>query len=307
MTQPESQQPDASFPWRGLWQMSRPVILASGGLAYAVGVAIAKYEGLPIAWERQLLALALTLLANLAAHYADEYADADTDALAIATGISGGSGAIASGLATRTLALQAALVVSALTIVLGLGAVGSGLLPGAAGIILLVGLIGGWAYSVPPLGLERRGWGEITNALLGGLLMPLMAYATAGGTPPPSVYLQLAPIVAAAMTCILGGHWADRTADAQVGKRTLAVILGPRLRWLWWGWIALAYLLPLMLTPHLIPPLVVSAILLTLPLGLYVGMRATQTASPVPGAALMVALMLAHTVGYWLSADRGGA
>jgi 1,4-dihydroxy-2-naphthoate octaprenyltransferase len=290
------------LPLRGLWQMSRPLILPSGVLAHGVGVAIARYEGRPLDWERQALALTLTLLANLAAHYADEYADADTDALAVHTGISGGSGAIAAGLATRRLALLAALAVSCLTVVAGLAAVSSGLLPAAAGVILLIGLSGGWAYSLPPLALERRGWGELTNALLGGLLMPLMAYAAAHGAPPLQVYLQLTPMVAAAMTCILGVHWADRKADALVGKRTLAVILGHRLRWLWWACIALAYLLPLLLTPRIIPPTVAIAGLLTLPLGCYIGLRATRTDSAVPGAILMVALMLAHTVAYWLIA-----
>jgi 1,4-dihydroxy-2-naphthoate octaprenyltransferase len=280
--------------------MSRPLILPSGVLAYGVGVAIARYAGPPLNWERQALALALTLLANLAAHYADEYADADTDALAAHTGISGGSGAIAAGLATRRLALHAALFVGGLTLAIGLGTVGSGVLPLAAGVILLVGMIGGWAYSLPPLALERHGWGEITNALLGGLLMPLMAYAAAHGTPPLQVYLQLAPMVAAAMTCIIGVHWADRDADALVGKRTLAVILGRRVRWLWWACIALAYLLPLLLTPYCIPPAVVIGSLLTLPLGLFTGLRATRTNSAVPGAVLMVALMLAHTVAYWM-------
>lgn len=285
---------------RGLWQMSRPLILLSGVLAYTIGIALAKHAGHALLWQEQALALTLTMLANLAAHYVDEYADADTDALAIHTGISGGSGAIAAGLATRTLALHAALLVSVVTIIIGLGAVIGGLLPLAAGIILLIGLSGGWAYSLPPLALERRGWGEITNALLGGLLMPLMAYATAAGTPPPQVYLQLAPMVAAALTCILGVHWADRKADALVGKRTLAVILGQRLRWLWWACIVLAYLLPLLLTPHTIPPAVVMTSLLTLPLGIYVGFRATHADSAAPGAALMITLMLAHTIAYWV-------
>lgn len=175
----------------GLWLMSRPLILPSGALAYAVGAAIAYHDHGRLDWGRQTLALGLTMLANLAAHYADEYADADTDALATHTGISGGSGAIAAGLATRSLALRAALVVSALTLGGGLWTVASGALPRASGVILAIGLLGGWAYSVPPLALERRGWGELSNALLGSLLMPLMAYAdrgrrTAGPGLPPA-------------------------------------------------------------------------------------------------------------------------
>jgi 1,4-dihydroxy-2-naphthoate octaprenyltransferase len=71
--------------------MSRPLILPSGVLAYGVGVAIARYEGRPLDWERQVLVLTLTLLANLAAHYADEYADTDTDALAVQPGSPAGA------------------------------------------------------------------------------------------------------------------------------------------------------------------------------------------------------------------------
>ncbi len=283
----------------GLWQMSRPLILPSGALAYSVGIAIAAYDHTPLAWPQQAIGLALTMLANLAAHYVDEYADADTDALARHTGISGGSGAIAAGLVSRHLALQAALVVSGLTIAGGLWAVASGHLPLAAGLILFIGLIGGWAYSMPPLALERRGWGEMTNALLGGLLMPLMAYASAHGLPPLTVYLRLLPIVAAAMTCIIGVHWPDRVADSLVGKRTLAVQWGRRVRWVWWAWIALAYLLPWLL-PMVIPAVVAWATLLTLPLGLYVAARATRTESPWPGGLLMSGLMLAHIAAYLL-------
>lgn len=275
------------------------MILPSGVLAYAVGVAIARHAGDPLDWRRQALALGLTMLANLAAHYADEYADADTDALAVHTGISGGSGAIAAGLATRALALRAALLVSALTLAGGLWAVATGALPLAAGAILALGLAGGWAYSVPPLALERRGWGELANALLGGLLMPLMAYAAARGAPPVLVYLQLAPIVAATMVCVIGVHWADREADRLVGKRTLAVILGPQLRVLWWAWIALAYGLPFLLAPWAIPTAVAVAGALTLPLGLLAAARATRTDSAIPGAATMVAIMLAHSLAYW--------
>lgn len=84
-----------------------------------------------------------------------------------------------------------------------------------------------------------------------------------------------------------------------MGKRTLAVILGHRVRWLWWGCIALAYGLPLLLAPRLIPGAVAVATMLTLPFGLY---AATRSASPVPGSATMVAIMLAQIGAYVLSA-----
>jgi 1,4-dihydroxy-2-naphthoate octaprenyltransferase len=166
----------------------------------------------------------------------------------------------------------------------------------------LLGLAGGWAYSMPPLALERRGWGELTNALLGSLLMPLMAYSAEAGSAPLRVYLQLAPIVLAALVCIIGVHWADRMADAAVGKYTLAVILGSRVRYLWWACIALTYVLPFVLAPQIIPAAVAWATLLTLPLGLYTAFTATRTDSPVPGAVTMAAVMTLQIGAYaWSS------
>ncbi|MCS6887995.1 MAG: prenyltransferase [Chloroflexus sp.] len=288
----------------GLWLMSRPLILPSGALAYAVGVALAFAAG-PIDWSRQAIGLTLTMLANLAAHYADEYADADTDALANHTGVSGGSGAIAAGYASRPLALWAAFVVSGITLIGGAWATLSGAIPFAAGVILLIGLLGGWAYSLPPIALERRGWGELANALLGGLLMPLMAYACAHGLPPLRVYAQLAPVVAAALVCIIGVHWADRHADAQVGKYTLAVMYGKQVRWWWWFSLALAYGLPVALAGWVLPNEVTIACLLTLPVGLYTAIRLTRTDSPAPGATTMVVLMLAHIAGYLVATFTG--
>lgn len=87
-----------------------------------------------------------------------------------------------------------------------------------------------------------------------------------------------------------------------MGKRTLAVILGHRVRWLWWGCIALAYGLPVLLAPRLIPGAVAVATMLTLPFGLYAAARATRSESPVPGSATIVAIMLAQIGAYVLSA-----
>lgn len=43
-------------------------------------------------------------------------------------------------------------------------------------LVAAIGLIGGWFYPMPSLQLERTSLGEIDNAILGGFLMPLIAY-----------------------------------------------------------------------------------------------------------------------------------
>jgi 1,4-dihydroxy-2-naphthoate octaprenyltransferase len=284
---------------KALWRMSRPAILPSGALAYAVGLAMAYAERGALAWPAAGLGLAITMLANLAAHYADEYADRDTDALSQPTLVSGGSGEIAAGLATPGLALGAALVVAAVTIgLIGWGLLGAALSPAAAGVAAL-GLLGGWVYSMPPLSLERRGLGEITNALLGGLLMPLMAYCCAGGARLGWACVALLPVLAAVFICVLGVHWPDRHADAAVGKYTLAVLFGAQTRLLHKGCVGLAYGLPLMLLGSILPLPVVLLSVATLPVGLWAAARYARSASPAPGAAAMASFMLLTIIG-WL-------
>lgn len=284
---------------RALVLMSRPLILPSGVLAFGLGVAMAWPVAGPAPWHRVLLALALTLLANLAAHFADEYADADTDALARPTGVSGGSGAIAAGLAVPGLALRAAGLTTALAVAVGLLGTLRGVLPPICLWYLALGLAGGWAYSMPPLALERRGLGELANALLGGMLMPLMGYAAIAGPPPLVVHLALLPVVAAVLANLMDVHWADRHADAAVGKRTLAVILGPHAGALQRLWLTLTYGLPLVLAAAgALPWPVAWASLLTLPVGLYAAWRFGRDRLPIGGPAAMVAFMVAYAGGY---------
>ena len=286
---------------QALWRMSRPTILPSGALAYAVGLAMAYGErGGALRWPTAWLGLLITMLANLAAHYADEYADRDTDALSQPTWISGGSGVITAGAATPSFALVAALFVVALTAVLiGWGLFG-GTLPRSAALLAILGLSGGWVYSMPPLSLERRGLGEFTNALLGGLLMPLMAYCCAGGERLGWACVALLPMLAAVLLCVLGVHWPDRYADVAVGKRTLAVIFGRQTRLLQQLCAALTYGLPIVLLPAAILPLpVVLLSVATLPAGLWAVARYARSESPTPGAVAMVAYMLAVIAG-WL-------
>jgi 1,4-dihydroxy-2-naphthoate octaprenyltransferase len=278
--------------------MARPLILPSGVLAYALGAAIAFGMFGRILWAPFWSGLALTLLANLAAHYVDEYADADTDALATPTGMSGGSGALAAGLGSRRLALTMGAGLSALTVLAGWYAVAIDAIPPAAGGILLLGLAGGWAYSMPPLALERRGLGEIANAILGGLLMPLMGYAAQAGAPPASVFQALIAPVAAVMICVIGVHWADRRADAAVGKRTLAVIYGAQVRTLVFGCTVIALLLPPLLLPWGLPLNVALWPLAAAPLAFSNASRFTRSDSPALGAVTMVTIMSLHLLAW---------
>lgn len=145
-------------------------------------------------WKRAALGLLITITANLVAHYADEYADVDTDSLTQRTPFSGGSGVLPEGLVPPSWALRTALGFGVLTVFLALGAVIAGWLSPHILWIVGLGMLGGWFYCMPPLALERRGVGELDNALIGGILMPLMGYTVQVQQPDVPAALALIPI-----------------------------------------------------------------------------------------------------------------
>ncbi|MHB0858534.1 MAG: prenyltransferase [Anaerolineae bacterium] len=272
-----------------------PRLCAGAGMAYArLGA---------VDLSRALLGLVVMEFANLAAHYWDEFADVDTDTLTQRTWFSGGSGVLPSGIVPPVWALRAARVMALLTAALVGWAVWRGALPVAVTWITAVGLLAGWAYSMRPLALERRGWGELDNALLGGLLMPLMGYAAQGAPVGLDTLLVLAPIVLFVLVGLMGVHWADRVADAAVGRISIVVWAGSRARALHAALLALAYLLTLALSGWLLPWPVVWATLLTVPLGAWAVIHYTRQTLALPSSAMMVAALLAHGVG-WLLAVR---
>jgi 1,4-dihydroxy-2-naphthoate octaprenyltransferase len=79
-------------------------------------------------------------------------------------------------------------------------------------------------YSLPPLKLAWRGLGEVDNAFLGGILLPLHGYITVTGRFDSWVVLACLPFFFLCFNNLLAVTWPDRHADAQVGKMTLATI-----------------------------------------------------------------------------------
>ena len=149
-----------------------------------------------------------------------------------------------------------------------------------------------------PLQLERTIWGEIDNALLGGYLMPLIAYIPQIGVAGLNIFLILTPIFLAVLVNLLGVHRADREADATVGKNTLVVRLSSRVGMLHFTLTGLIYIFTIALFP-IIPWQVVMAILLTIPLAIWAYLSFER--SPTSSSFLMSAVMIFAAVGWILS------
>jgi 1,4-dihydroxy-2-naphthoate octaprenyltransferase len=280
--------------------MARPQMIAAGVLVYVLGVAVGRAAAAgSVSWEAAGAGLLVFIAANLCAHYADEYADMDTDALSQRTWFSGGSGALTTGRAKPQHALGAAISCAVSTVALTVYFISSGTLPMAAWPIIALGLVGGWCYSMPPLAFERRGLGEIINAILGAVLIPLLGFTTQTGAPTIQAALALLPICAITMVNLLGAHWADRLADAAVGKRTLTVILGMRAVLLHRSLTAATYGLTWLLGFTVLPLPVVVAVTLTLPFSLWATRTFLRAERSGASSAAMV-LVIAAALAGWL-------
>ncbi|MDH3364425.1 MAG: prenyltransferase [Thermoplasmata archaeon] len=284
-----------------LVKMARPLIIVAGIISYALGLAMAQYEMGAVDLAAAFLGFVILISAIMMAHYADEYADVDTDSLTARTIVTGGSGVLISKQVPRSLALNAAVVSFGSAMILTAVGITSGILYPVTGLVVVSGLAGGWIYSMSPMRLIRRGWGELDNAILGGFLMPLLALASQTSEIPARAVLWCVPVFLIVMANLLGIHWADMMADRQSGKLTLVVRLGDRTRLLHMVVIASTYVYVFAFTGDLFPLEVSVATAATLPLGIYSGFVFMRTPKPILGAITMGAVMTAMTAGWLLA------
>lgn len=285
-----------------LWRMARPLMLLSIFLVYATGALAALAHGCAFSLPAFAWGWAALLAASLSIHYINEYADYETDRLTQRTQFSGGSGALPAGLVPRAFALHAARAAAALSG--GLALIGwlSGAIAPVALAVLALGLFGGWMYSAPPLKLAWRGWGELDNALLGGLLLPLAGYAAQAGAISLGAAAAFIPFTLLVFVNLLATTWADRTADAAAGKFTLATTVKPRrLRLLYLAaligaCVALAVQIPAL------PTSVTSFVTPALPLMAWGWLSYTRRDAPNPSVYLMVAFLAGQLIGWGVAA-----
>ena len=233
-----------ALPWPAraarAWRMTRPGFLVITPVACAIGLAAATTCGCGFNATLAVATVLLATLAHAAANVLNDYEDAVSGADMANRGaiapFTGGAGFIqrgeASPLQTRTLARLLGVVLVGAGLVLAAQAGGGLLLIGLAGVLL------GWAYSSPPLQLMARGLGELAVALAWWLVVIGADYVQRRHFfwMPAAVGLPYALLVA---NILLANGLPDAAGDAAVGKRTLAVRLGPRGAALLYAWLAL--------------------------------------------------------------------
>lgn len=285
-----------------VFRTSRPSQLLLIAGVYLLGAVAAAGHGATLDAMALLVGALPLLLLSASVHYANEFADVETDALTDRTPFSGGSGALSETGLSRRVSLAAGLV----SFVGGVLAAGSlwttGWLSDSGVVVLGVATAVGWQYSVGPLKLAWRGLGEVTNAALGGLALPVYGAAVLDG-PLSTVTLASVPFFLVVLLNLFATQWPDREADAAVGKRTLAVRLPP-------AWLRLAYVsiavvamfsvvvLHWAVTPVVLPRAVVVASLLVAPLLVWGAWGYTRRHVPLPTVTAMVGLAAVQFLGW---------
>lgn len=284
-----------------LWRMSRPTHLLLIAFVYALGATMAVAQGEAFDAELLLFGLLVLMLMSVSVHYANEYADYETDAITQRTLFSGGSGALPGSSLPRHLALRAAWVGLLTGSVLALIGWSLGSLNITALFVLAIGTFLGWMYSLPPLAMAWKGWGELDNAVAGGMALPLFGFAVLAGPIDFPVAAACAPFVALVFLNLLATTWPDRKADASVGKRMLATRWLPlRLRRVYWAVAALFFLMFPLLVGWSLPPRVAWSGYLVAPLVILGGLFYTRVRTPFPSVAAMVVMAIVQFVA-WLS------
>jgi 1,4-dihydroxy-2-naphthoate octaprenyltransferase len=289
-----------------LLKMARPPQLLAIILVYILGSLVARSHGISFNLTAFLFGLAVVLPVSASIHYANEYADHETDSLTIRTLFSGGSGALPESGLSPVVALKAAWIALMAGSFLGLLGWFWGIISPAGLAVLMWGAFWGWMYSLKPLALAWHGWGELDNAMLGGVALPVYAYVVQSGQLDWRAVLIFIPFGMLVFVNLLATTWADKDADAAVGKYTLATRWSvARLRLVYLAVGLGAFIFLLSFANLLFPPIIIRYSLLVLPVLIWGLLVYTRQHSPFPTVAAMTVFLLLQIAAWGITIPPG--
>jgi 1,4-dihydroxy-2-naphthoate octaprenyltransferase len=201
-------------------RLSNPGLLLAGGLFYAIGPAIADYLGLRISLGLLLLGALVVCGMLLLAQYLNAYFTFLVDRRTPASDLPPSRGLL------RNVALYAATICGAVLAILLTGLAVQHAAPLASWLMLGLGVLLGFAFSVPPLRLTTSGYGELAAAIGLAGLTPAYGFALQTGEAHRLVWLATAPLIALAFALLITLRLQDYAADLKQERRTLVVRLG---------------------------------------------------------------------------------
>jgi 1,4-dihydroxy-2-naphthoate octaprenyltransferase len=211
-----------------LLRLARPQFLIAGILLYLFGALWAVLLGAPLAWPRLLLGYLIVMPAHLSVSFSNDYFDTEVDGYGTPSPFTGGSGILVQYPELRPTARRIAIGLIFCSLALGLLFMALHPEPTWFLALVLAGGLAGWFYSAPPLSLSYRGLGEITNALVGGLLVPALGYLVMAGSLTAEGLIFTIPLTLYGLAFIISVEIPDVEADLLGGKNTLVSRKGRR-------------------------------------------------------------------------------
>jgi 1,4-dihydroxy-2-naphthoate octaprenyltransferase len=215
-----------------LSEILRPFAFTASAIPVLAGAALAWIDGL-WSWPAFLAALFGGICIHAGTNIVNEVYDVRKGIDTITSPRA--SHAIVKGRITERSALRVAAVFFGLAILAGLYLTW---LRGAPIVILgLIGLLGGWGYTAPPLQYKNHALGVPLVFLLMGPLMVEGAYFAVSGTWSSTALVLSIPVGLLVAAILHGNEWRDIREDTRAGISTLSSRIGRR--WAHDGYLAL--------------------------------------------------------------------
>lgn len=213
---------------RNYFLAARPGFLTASAVPVLVGSAAGFAVTGTFDWGLFILAVVSIMLLHSGANLANDYYDHISGNDWVnknPTPFSGGSRFIQDGVLSAKMILGLSLACLAIGAAIGIVIV---LLTRSVFIFVLgvVGCVGGFFYTAPPLKLGYRTLGEIVIGFLFGILPVTGSFYLQAGTFNWLILLPAGIVAILIFLVILVNEFADRDADAAVKKKTLVVIFG---------------------------------------------------------------------------------
>jgi 1,4-dihydroxy-2-naphthoate octaprenyltransferase len=272
------------------WEILRPFAYTASVIPVLAGAALAYVDG-GFSLAPFLAALAGAVLLHSGTNIVNEVYDVRQGIDTITSPRA--SHAIVKGRLTERSALITAAIAFALAVIVGVYLV---VLRGPAIVVLgLLGLVGGWGYTAPPLQYKYRALGVPLVFLLMGPLMVVGTYFAVTGQWSLDALILSVPVGLLVAAILHGNEWRDIGEDTRAGIVTLSSRIGKE--WAHYGYVALvlgAYItLGLSVAFRWLPPATLLAIV-SLPLLAQVVRSAELGASGQARAIAMIDLQTAR-------------
>lgn len=274
---------------------TRPAFLLVTFVACLIGLATSLQSHLHLHPIRAVLTILLALTAHAGANVLNDYYDSRNGSDAINVNriypFTGGSRFIQNKILTETQTFGLAVSLFMITII-------GGLILAWMTTVHLIGLMVGWVYSAPPIQLMSRGVGELGIAVAWLIVVVGSDFVQRQVISPMPFVVGLS--YGLMVTNILFiNQFPDAEADAKVGKRTLATMIGMRNGYVGYSLIAgMAYIVPFFAIVCRVIPLSSFFVFAALPLNIMALISFKDCASRHVSIILAIKLTIISTLLY---------